>query len=188
MPAIESLIREYGYWFVFGGSLLEGETVMALSGYAAHRGFLALPIVMVVGFLGATLGDQFWFQLGRYRGRDLIDSRPQWRVGIARVDRLFERWGVAVLLVFRFLYGIRSLAAVVFGAGSISTLKFTVFNSLGAVIWVATIAGGGFLLGSAMQGLLGDFEFYEAWGFAGLILFAGILWLWQWRRGRKRAV
>ena len=187
MPALESLIQEYGYWFVFGGSLLEGETVMALSGYAAHRGFLALPFVIVAGFLGATIGDQFWFQLGRYRGRELLDSRPKWKVGVSRVDRLFERWGVALILVFRFLYGVRTLAAVVFGAGSISTLKFTVFNAIGAAIWVAAIAGGGYLLGSAMQAVLGDVEFYEAWGFAGLILVAAVLWLWHWLRSRKRA-
>ena len=83
---------------------------------------------------------------------------------------------------------LRTLAAVAFGTGSISTLKFTVFNALGAAIWVATIASGGYLLGSAMQAVLGDVEFYEAWGFAGLVLVAAILWLWHWLRSRKRAV
>ena len=187
MPNFESLIREYGYWLVFGGSLLEGETITALSGYAAHRGFLTLPLVFLVAFLGAAIGDQFWFQLGRYRGRAMIDSRPEWKAGVSRIEGWFERWDVWLILVFRFLYGMRILGAVVFGAGKISTLRFTIFNCLGAVIWVSAIAGGGYLLGAAMQALLGNLEVYEAWGFAGLVLLGGILWLWHHYRSRKQS-
>ena len=187
MPTFESLIREYGYWIVFGGALLEGETVTALSGYAAHRGLLLLPFVLLAAFLGATIGDQFWFQLGRYKGRSIFDSRPQWKAGVERVEGWFERWDVGVLLVFRFIYGMRSLVAVVFGAGTISAWRFTIFNAIGAAIWVVAIAGGGYLLGSAMQAFLGDMKVYEEWGFGVVVLIGLILLVWHRYRSRKKA-
>jgi hypothetical protein len=63
-----ALIARYGYAAVFAGTLLEGETLLLLAAYAAHRGYLDWATVVVVAWLGATLGDQLWFALGRYRG------------------------------------------------------------------------------------------------------------------------
>ena len=45
---LPELIETYGYWAVLGGTLLEGESVLLLAGFAAHRGYLDLPIVVGV--------------------------------------------------------------------------------------------------------------------------------------------
>ena len=44
--SLPQLLTDYGYWAVFVGSLLEGETILILAGFAAHRGYLSLPLVM----------------------------------------------------------------------------------------------------------------------------------------------
>lgn len=51
MLSIASLIATYGYYALFLGTLLEGETVLVAAGYAAHRGLLELPWVIVIAFL-----------------------------------------------------------------------------------------------------------------------------------------
>ena len=62
---LESLIDTYGYIAIFIGTLLEGETVLVLGGFAAFRGYLSLPYVILTAFIGSMLGDQFFFYLGR---------------------------------------------------------------------------------------------------------------------------
>ncbi|HKN11092.1 MAG TPA: hypothetical protein VJ376_16670, partial [Pseudomonadota bacterium] len=47
------LIAKYGYAATFVGTLLEGETVLVVSGLAAHRGYLGMPQLFVVGAVGA---------------------------------------------------------------------------------------------------------------------------------------
>jgi len=64
---IRGLIDHYGYLAVFVGTILEGDTVLMLAGFAAHRGYLSLPLVLGAAALGGFLGDQFWYWLGRTR-------------------------------------------------------------------------------------------------------------------------
>ena len=40
---LESLIDTYGYLTILIGTFLEGETILVLGGFAAHRGYLHLP-------------------------------------------------------------------------------------------------------------------------------------------------
>lgn len=59
------LLADYGYFAVLAGSLLEGETILILAGFAAHQGHLSLSWVMAVAFVGGTLGDQIFYFAGR---------------------------------------------------------------------------------------------------------------------------
>ena len=46
LESLQSLIEHYGYFAVFLGCFLEGETVLVLAGFAAHMGYLSLPGVI----------------------------------------------------------------------------------------------------------------------------------------------
>jgi membrane protein DedA with SNARE-associated domain len=59
------LLADHGYLAVLIGSLLEGETILVLAGFAAHQGHLSLPLVLAIAFVGGTFGDQIFFWLGR---------------------------------------------------------------------------------------------------------------------------
>ena len=73
---ISSFVTSYGYFAVFLGTLLEGETVLLAAGFAAYRGLLDWPLVALVAFFGATVGDQLAFLLGRWKGTVLIARFP----------------------------------------------------------------------------------------------------------------
>ena len=69
--SIEILIQKFGYLAIFIGAFLEGETILIVGGFAAHRGYLLLPYVIFSAFLGTLFGDQLFFFIGRFKGKQL---------------------------------------------------------------------------------------------------------------------
>lgn len=86
MPPTQHLIEQFGYPFLFLGTFLEGETILVIAGFLAHRMYLRLPWVIAVAFAGSLLGDQVAFFLGRHKGRGMLDRRPKWRARATRVE------------------------------------------------------------------------------------------------------
>ena len=138
---LPALIETYGYWAVLGGTLLEGETVLLLAGFAAHRGYLDLPSVIGIAIAGSFLGDQAFFFLGRYQGLKLLNRFPKYaeRVGVAQAK--LARYHTPLILAVRFLYGLRTVLPFAIGMSSISTSRFQVLNFGGAVLWSLTPKG-----------------------------------------------
>ena len=67
---VAALVRPVRRGRIAVGLLLEGETMLVLGAFMAHRGYLSLPIVIVIGWLVAFTSDQFFFWLGRTQGHD----------------------------------------------------------------------------------------------------------------------
>lgn len=81
-----------------------------------------------------------------------------------------------MILGFRFLYGVRSVTPFVIGASDFAPARFVALNACGALLWAATIGTGGYLVGHALEIVLGDIKRYE-WEILGLIALAGlVLW------------
>src|SRR6059058_2388420 len=114
--SIQDFIEAYGYWAVLVGTFLEGETILVLGGFAANRGYLDLPWVIVAAFLGSFSGDQLYFYLGRHYGRRIIAKRLSWQVSAEKVYRLLERHQTLLILTFRFMYGLRNVTPFALGA------------------------------------------------------------------------
>src|SRR5678815_2485716 len=97
------LIERYGYLATFAGTLVEGESLLILSGLAAHRGYLSFPMVVLVGGLGGALGDLLFFMLGRHYGNDLLARFPRFTPAAERVHAMIERHPAATILAVRFM-------------------------------------------------------------------------------------
>ena len=79
MDRILSLIEHYGYLVVFFGVMLEstgvplpGETILLSAGLLVQRGHLDLGYAIAFGILGAVLGDQIGYWVGREGGRPFV--------------------------------------------------------------------------------------------------------------------
>ena len=68
----QNVITGLGYLAILTGTVIEGETVLIAAGFAAQRGYLSLPLVLLAAWVGAASGDHFFFALGRCKGR--VDS------------------------------------------------------------------------------------------------------------------
>ncbi len=180
---LESLIGQYGYLAVLVGTFLEGETILVIAGFLAHRGYLSLDGVMLAAFLGTYAGDQLFFQIGRRRGVAWLERRPGWRTRAERVFRLLERYQTPVVLGFRFLYGIRNVTPFVIGASGFPTWRFVLLNGIGAAIWAIVIATLGYLLGESASRLIDRVMHYEALIVAVVAVIGTLAWgLFLWRR------
>lgn len=184
MISLESLIENYGYAALFLGTFLEGETILVVAGFAAHRGYLSLPLVVLVAFVGSLAGDQLWFYLGRKKGGGFLAARPNWVSRAERVRALLARHEWPIVVGFRFLYGLRNITPFVLGASGYDARRFAMLNVVGAAVWSVLVGAAGYVFGTAMELLIADVKRYERWLLA-LLAFAGIVaWLWRVVRNR----
>jgi membrane protein DedA with SNARE-associated domain len=181
---VAALIARYAYPALFVGAVLEGETVLALAGLAAHRGYLDLRVVIAVAALGGFFGDQIWFELGRRAGPALVARWPDLSPGVARMQQLLAGRQAAVIFGLRFLYGMRIVGPVAMGMSGVSRRLFLTLNALGATLWGAVFAGLGYVLGETLQAVLGDLRRIELAVFAAVALAGLIVGLA--RRARRR--
>lgn len=185
--SLEQLVATYGYPVLLGGAVLEGETVVAIAGYLAHRGYLALPWVVAVAACGAFLGDQFYFYLGRRHGDAVLQRFPSLRAYVGRATRLIERYRIGAIFFIRFMYGVRTVGPIVFGMSRVPWHLYLALNLVSAVVWACLIAGAGYALGQAVELLLHDIRHYE-WMLVLLLAGAGAAgWGYQVLRRRKYA-
>src|ERR1051325_7458722 len=89
--SLEILITRYGYPALILGLLLEGETVLVLAAFMAHRGYLSLPFVILIGCVVAFASDQFFFWIGRVKGRQFLEKRPAWQPHLEKATSLLGR-------------------------------------------------------------------------------------------------
>jgi membrane protein DedA with SNARE-associated domain len=188
---LRGYLVHYGYWAVAATLLLEnaglpvpGETILLLASflaYSEHR--LGLPWIILVGVAAATAGDNLGFAIGHYGGRRLLERyretlhiRPE---VITRGEKLFARHGAATIFVARFIAGLRIIAGPLAGVLRMSWRKFLPFNFLGAVLWVGTIAGVGYLFGKHWAALLDWVEDANIVVAAVVAILAALFW---WRR------
>jgi len=183
---IPGLIDTYGYFAVFVGAFLEGETILALAGLAAYRGYLDFYAVVVIALFAGFLGDQFYFFVGRYRGTEILARFPAWQARAHKFDALLSRWHAPLIVCIRFMYGFRILGPLMLGMGRCPAWKFMVYNFIGAMIWAPLIAGLGYLFGSALEAVLHDLKRYELWAGLALLAIGLACFLFHTIRSRRR--
>lgn len=155
LPDLIGRYRDYTYPIIFIGTFFEGETFVLFLGYAAQKGYLNLPLAMVMAWLGSFAGDQLWFQMGRRFGKPLLHRRPHWILAASQALALAEKYDVLFILTFRFMYGIRNISGFALGLSKISSARFLLFNFIAAAIWAVIFSGGGYLFGHVSQTVLG---------------------------------
>jgi len=181
MP-VETLISTYGYAAILVGTFFEGETVLVLGGFAAHRGYLELTWVIVSGFLGTLCGDQLYFYLGRAQGTKVLEKRPYWRAKSTRVFSMLHEHRLLIILTFRFLFGLRTVTPFILGASGISPLLFLFLNFVGALLWAVSVGVSGYLFGHVFESIIGDVEKYELLVFVALSIVGASAWVIHWLR------
>ncbi|MFN2168726.1 MAG: DedA family protein [Anaerolineae bacterium] len=175
--SFEALVQQYGYAIIFLGSLAEGQPFMLFGGFAAHRGHLELlPWVILAGAVGNFLALQIWFLVGRKFGLPLIERRPAWAARVEKAQGWLAQYETLLIIGIRFIAGMTGIGSLAIGMSQVSTMRFTVLNGLGAVLWATTLGVAGYLLGSLLEVVLEDLEAVEKPLLIGIVVVA-VIWV-----------
>lgn len=152
---IEILVR-HGYGFLFLGVLAEqlglplpAGLFMFSAGALSGLGHFSVAVSFVCAALACLLGDQLWYQVGFRRGGAIlpwvcrVSFNPD--TCVRRTQNIFDRHGTKFLLIVKFFPGVNAIAAPLSGILKMPFLRFLLFDSLGAIIWVGTFIGLGYL-------------------------------------------
>ncbi|TDY00581.1 DedA family protein [Thiohalophilus thiocyanatoxydans] len=171
---IESAITSYGYLAVAFGIFIEGEVIVLTAGFLAQQGLLELRWVMAASVIGSIMTYQFYFLLGRLKGRAVLTKRPGWQSRVARIRSLLERYDTLIIFGYRGLFGLRAITPFALGMTDISHLRFTLLDLIPATIWGLGVSWAGFVLGKGAETLLDNLGDYQLW-LAGAALLIGLL-------------
>lgn len=186
MIPFESFLETYGYVAVFIGAFAEGETILVLGGFAAQRGYLFLPGVILAAFIGSLCADLLFFYLGRRHTQWVLNRFPLWKAHIEKAHRLLERFRTPVLLGFRFMYGLRTIIPFLIGMSSVSRRTFIILDVIAAFVWAVAVGTGGYLFGHTLEVVLGDIRHYELIIIGAMAIMGLVLWALHRHYSKKR--
>lgn len=130
---------------------LPGDSLLFMVGALAAGGAMSLPVAMGVLLVAAILGDQLNYSIGRYFGPKVFqweDSRWFSRKGFDAAHRFYEERGGITIVLARFMPFIRTFAPFVAGVAEMNRLTFTLYNVVGALLWVVGLTLAGYFFGN----------------------------------------
>ena len=193
LHSLRAFIAAYGYWAVALALLCEnaglpvpGEITLLLASFLAYSEHqLHLGWIIVVATWAATLGGYLGYAFGHYGGRPLLDRyQSVFRITPATLKRgeeMFARYGAAAIFFARFVFGMRVFAGPLAGVLRMRWRAFTLFNFLGAAVWVTFIASVGYLFGQNWRSLLRAMQRFNI----AVLIVAVVVTLFLWWRHRR---
>lgn len=117
---------------------LPGDSILFAAGLvAATRDDTSIVLLIAVIFMGAFIGDQVGYVLGRKYGRSYLQkhSSPRIEKMVARAEDFYAKYGWSAVILARFYPWIRTFMPPIAGIGKMNYYKFLAANALGALLW-----------------------------------------------------
>ena len=203
LNSVAGPLEHYGYGAIalllllenIGVPIIPGEVAMIAGAVFAGTGRAGLNVVLVGVFAvaAAIAGAQIGYLIGRYAGRELVLHYGKWVLvkphHLDRAEAIVSRYGGVVVLIARFIVGLREANGIIAGITQMRWLTFGWFNVLGACAWVATWVSVGYAAGDHIGAIYSDVNRFALYALLALaVLLAGYLVRRVARRHRHRAV
>jgi membrane protein DedA with SNARE-associated domain len=149
-----------------GGVPVPGETGLIAAAILASQGQLQIELVIPIAALGAILGDNIGYLIGRHGGRWLLE-RPgsfdrQRRQVLNFGEPFFERHGPKAVFFGRFVLVLRVWASWLAGATRMRWGSFFIWNALGGICWASAVGLLAYFLGHAAGNAITTFGLFGA--------------------------
>ena len=155
-------ISQYGYLAIFSllvlgivGLPVPDETLLTFTGYLVFRGNLSLPLAFVTAFCGSATGITISYIIGRRFGIPLIHRYGRYlrirEEHVEKAHRWFDRAGHWSLTFGYYIPGVRHFTAYAAGMSGLAPRPFALFAYSGALLWVSSFIGLGYLLGERWE-------------------------------------
>ncbi|MFF4895621.1 DedA family protein [Streptomyces sp. NPDC001068] len=173
------LLSHYGYWAVGAVILVEdfgvpapGETILLAAGVYAGAGQLNIAAVAGIAFAAAVIGDNIGYLIGHTGGRAFVHrwgryvfvTPERFRAG----EEFFTRHGAKIVVVARFVEGLRQVNGIIAGTSGMPWRRFLVFNALGAALWVGLWASLAYVAGTHIDAVYDEIRRYQLYALVAL--------------------
>jgi len=147
---------------IFAGLVLPVGALIAFAAMLASRGVMDPAHVASAALVGALIGDQLGFAVGRWF---IPSARPPssggigrvWRGALTQTEALVHGRGLLGITVSRAIPFVRTLMPWFAGRSGVAWRRFVVYDFLGVLLWGTIYIGGGFLAGESWRRLAGLF-------------------------------
>ncbi|KAA0764428.1 DedA family protein [Bacillus sp. SH5-2] len=162
MEWIQELFQQYGYYVVLVGLLLEyialpfpGEPTLAYAGFLSNQGDLSLPILIILSFIGTSVGMTFQYFLGNKLGMPFIQKYGKYvfltqrKIDVTKM--WFDKYGYFLIFIAFFIPGVRHFTGYFAGIINLPFRRFAMTIYSGALFWVSFFLIGGYWLGENLD-------------------------------------
>lgn len=135
------------------GIIVPGTILLFAVAVLAGNGALTLWETLALAYFGGLLGDALSYAVGRYFHQDIrrlpgLRHHPQWLLG---AEAYFQRYGVASLLVGRYIGPLRPMLPMVAGMLNMPLGRFAAVSILAAAGWAVAYLLPGWATGAALR-------------------------------------
>jgi membrane protein DedA with SNARE-associated domain/rhodanese-related sulfurtransferase len=183
VETVLALFAQHGLLAVFAvvlikqlGAPVPAMPVLLLAGVAAADDGVFAVKALALATLASVMADFVWFYAGRRFGRRVLTLICRISISpdscVRQNEVTFARWGVATLVIAKFVPGLAMLAPPVAGAVGMRARSFAIFNTAGAALWAGSGIAGGLIFHDQIGRLLAslsDLGREAVWVLAGLL-------------------
>jgi membrane-associated protein len=138
------------------GVFLPGDSLLVTAGLLAARGYLNVYALAPLLTVAAICGNSVGYSIGRATGPRIFNRENSLffnKKHAIRAHEFYAKYGRKTIVLAQFMPIIRTFAPVVAGVGGMKFRQFITFNIIGAVIWIWSMVGIGYFLGSYIPGI-----------------------------------
>ena len=181
-----NLLKEYGYIILFFWSIAEGETGLVMAGVLSHTGDMHLIGSIIVAALGGFVGDQIYYYLGKWNKKWVLEELHSHRTKFARARLLLRKYGLWVIFIQRFIYGMRTIIPMAIGISGYDPKKYAIINLISAFIWASLTIIPSYIFGEEILMFIHWLKHHWYFAIAFALLALGTLWYINHREDQKR--
>ena len=150
MDVMLNNLSTYGYAVVFLYSLGGGFLALLGAGVLSFMGKMDITLSITIAFIANFIGDGLLFYMARYHKREMMEYLSKHKRKLAFSHLLLKRRGSWIIVIKKFIYGLKTLVPLAIGLSKYSFLKFSLYNAIGAFIWAMVVGGLSYLFGGAL--------------------------------------
>lgn len=138
------------------GVFLPGDSLLVTAGLLAARGYLNIYALAPILTAAAIVGNSVGYSIGRATGPRVFRRENSLffnKKHAIRAHEFYEKYGRKTIVLAQFMPIIRTFAPVVAGVAGMKFRQFITFNIIGAFVWIWSMLGIGYFLGSYIPGI-----------------------------------
>ena len=143
-------LSTYGYIVLFLYSLGGGFVALLGAGILSFMGKMDISISIAIAFSANFIGDSLMFYMSRYHKKEMMEYFKKHRRKLAFSHLLLKKHGSWIIIVKKFIYGLKTLIPLAVGLTKYDFWKFSGYNAIGAAIWAVVVGGLSYLFGGAL--------------------------------------